>query len=119
MIKRLVTDHMTQKEMGLRLVFGFNQVTIFLAILSNLQWRILKWKKNWQMEYFVQRVILEKILIGVKIIIQLIEFSGGGYYEKGEDRVKVGRWIELQDGFKDYSQVILNGEYKNFKKELG
>ncbi|CAD8159261.1 unnamed protein product [Paramecium pentaurelia] len=36
---------------------------------------------------------------------------GGGYY--GDDEIKTGRWIELNDSFSWVSQVTYNGEYKN------
>ncbi|CAD8165562.1 unnamed protein product [Paramecium pentaurelia] len=42
------------------------------------------------------------------------KIAGGSYDEK--DSIKVGRWIELRDGFGLYEQVIYNGEYKNGKK---
>ncbi|CAD8108633.1 unnamed protein product [Paramecium sonneborni] len=44
---------------------------------------------------------------------------GGGSYndqENKEGAIKIGKWIELSDGFRKYSQIILNGEYKNGKK---
>ncbi|CAD8118865.1 unnamed protein product [Paramecium sonneborni] len=41
---------------------------------------------------------------------------GGGYYEEGTGSAKMRRWIELQDGFNNYSQVIYNGEFQNGKK---
>ncbi|CAD8087580.1 unnamed protein product [Paramecium primaurelia] len=41
---------------------------------------------------------------------------GGGSYDYGDEGIKVGRWIELSDGFYKYSQVTYNGEYKSGKK---
>ncbi|CAD8126112.1 unnamed protein product [Paramecium sonneborni] len=41
------------------------------------------------------------------------EQIGGGSYKEGEENQKDGKWIELSDGFKDSSQVIYKGEYKN------
>ncbi|CAD8166300.1 unnamed protein product [Paramecium pentaurelia] len=40
---------------------------------------------------------------------------GGGQYDEASS-TKIGRWIELNDGFTYYSQVIYNGEYINSKK---
>ncbi|CAD8114180.1 unnamed protein product [Paramecium primaurelia] len=40
---------------------------------------------------------------------------GGGLYDE-EYSFKIGKWVELSEGFWDNSQVILKGEYKNGKK---
>ncbi|CAD8058043.1 unnamed protein product [Paramecium primaurelia] len=40
---------------------------------------------------------------------------GGGWYDEAGS-FKSGRWIELSDGFKIWSQVTFDGEYKNGKK---
>ncbi|CAD8195660.1 unnamed protein product [Paramecium octaurelia] len=37
---------------------------------------------------------------------------GGGLYDEGGS-FKIGRWIESSDGFKTWSQVTFDGEYKN------
>lgn len=42
------------------------------------------------------------------------KLSGGGLYD--ENGVKLGKWIELSDGFSINSKIISNGEYKNDKK---
>ncbi|CAD8090402.1 unnamed protein product [Paramecium primaurelia] len=39
---------------------------------------------------------------------------GGGVYDQNSQ--KNGKWVELCDGFWDYSQIISNGVYKNGKK---
>ncbi|CAD8183787.1 unnamed protein product [Paramecium pentaurelia] len=44
------------------------------------------------------------------------KYIGGGSYDYGDEGIKVGRWIELSDGFYKYSQVTYNGEYKSGKK---
>ncbi|CAK63130.1 unnamed protein product (macronuclear) [Paramecium tetraurelia] len=43
---------------------------------------------------------------------------GGGQYEDqlDGDQMKIGKWIELNDGFYDNSQVTNVGEYKNGRK---
>ncbi|CAD8144045.1 unnamed protein product [Paramecium octaurelia] len=41
---------------------------------------------------------------------------GGGLYDKTGQEVKIGKWIEISDGFGDYSQVTYEGQYKNGKK---
>ncbi|CAD8165308.1 unnamed protein product [Paramecium pentaurelia] len=42
------------------------------------------------------------------------EKIGGGSYN--EDEIKSGRWVEENEGFKQDSQIIYIGEYKNGKK---
>ncbi|CAD8072405.1 unnamed protein product [Paramecium primaurelia] len=42
------------------------------------------------------------------------ELIGGGMYSY--QGLKNGKWIEINDKFQDYSQVIHNGEYQNGKK---
>ncbi|CAD8145673.1 unnamed protein product [Paramecium pentaurelia] len=56
-------------------------------------------------------------------IILLIQYdkkySGGGQYDdkvEKVDSIKIGKWIELFDGFSNISQVIYNGEYINGKQ---
>ncbi|CAD8081402.1 unnamed protein product [Paramecium primaurelia] len=41
---------------------------------------------------------------------------GDGSYDEEGDEIKNGKWIELSDGFRDYSQIIHKGRYKNGKK---
>ncbi|CAD8194456.1 unnamed protein product [Paramecium octaurelia] len=41
---------------------------------------------------------------------------GGGFYTNEGDGVKIGKWIELSDGFWDRSQIFYNGQYQNGKK---
>ncbi|CAD8144089.1 unnamed protein product [Paramecium pentaurelia] len=43
-------------------------------------------------------------------------FSGGGLYDEGSDGVKLGLWVEILNGFNNYSQVIYKGRYQNGKK---
>ncbi|CAD8096295.1 unnamed protein product [Paramecium primaurelia] len=48
-------------------------------------------------------------------------FIGGGLYEykkRGEslEQTKIGKWIELSEGFYDWSQVTYEGQYKNGKR---
>ncbi|CAD8126111.1 unnamed protein product [Paramecium sonneborni] len=66
------------------------------------------------MGYFLLRVIREKIIKDIQQIYQ--QQSGGGYYQEGTGSTKMRRWIELQDGFNNYSQVIYNGDFQNGKK---
>ncbi|CAK91193.1 unnamed protein product (macronuclear) [Paramecium tetraurelia] len=47
---------------------------------------------------------------------QTIKLIGGGFYTNGGDGIKIGKWIELSDGFWDRSQVFYTGEYQNGKK---
>ncbi|CAK87951.1 unnamed protein product, partial (macronuclear) [Paramecium tetraurelia] len=42
--------------------------------------------------------------------------SGGGFYQDDVNQIKLGIWIELNDGFWDYSQVTQHGKYQNGKK---
>ncbi|CAD8182777.1 unnamed protein product [Paramecium octaurelia] len=46
---------------------------------------------------------------------EMFEEIGGGSYDKG-GQIKIGQWIELSDGFWDYSQFIFKGDYKNGRK---
>ncbi|CAD8110583.1 unnamed protein product [Paramecium primaurelia] len=41
---------------------------------------------------------------------------GGGSYDDSGDGIKIGRWIELRDGFYNLSQVIYIGEYNKGRK---
>ncbi|CAD8193542.1 unnamed protein product [Paramecium octaurelia] len=41
------------------------------------------------------------------------QFIGGGLYDLEGNETKIGEWIELNDGFFDYSQVTYSGQYKN------
>ncbi|CAD8211455.1 unnamed protein product [Paramecium pentaurelia] len=41
---------------------------------------------------------------------------GGGSYNEEDYGNKIGRWIELNDVFDNYSQITENGEYKNGKR---
>ncbi|CAD8182413.1 unnamed protein product [Paramecium octaurelia] len=41
---------------------------------------------------------------------------GGGLYSEGCDQEKIGKWIELDDGFHNFKKVRYSGEYKNGKK---
>ncbi|CAK86294.1 unnamed protein product (macronuclear) [Paramecium tetraurelia] len=43
-------------------------------------------------------------------------FYGGGSYDQLGNESKIGQWIELSDGFFEYSQITFNGQYKNGKK---
>ncbi|CAD8141269.1 unnamed protein product [Paramecium pentaurelia] len=47
---------------------------------------------------------------------QLFYKIGGGSYDDRGDGVKIGKWIELDEGFYLYKQVIHNGDYNNGKK---
>ncbi|CAD8099421.1 unnamed protein product [Paramecium sonneborni] len=37
--------------------------------------------------------------------------SGGGSYEKKGGQIKIGKWVELDEGFNENKQVTYNGEY--------
>ncbi|CAD8196427.1 unnamed protein product [Paramecium octaurelia] len=41
---------------------------------------------------------------------------GGGLYDQFNNGIKIGYWIELSNGFKDYSQVTYRGKYQCNKK---
>ncbi|CAD8112260.1 unnamed protein product [Paramecium primaurelia] len=41
---------------------------------------------------------------------------GGGSFDQGGNEVKIGKWIEIHDGYRWDSYVTSNGEYKNGKK---
>ncbi|CAD8104723.1 unnamed protein product [Paramecium sonneborni] len=38
-------------------------------------------------------------------------FSGGGSYDEEGNQKKIGKWVNLEEGFKQHKQVIQNGEY--------
>ncbi|CAD8213201.1 unnamed protein product [Paramecium pentaurelia] len=38
---------------------------------------------------------------------------GGGSYDNGGDEIKIGKWIEINEYFKQNSQIIYIGQYKN------
>ncbi|CAD8178253.1 unnamed protein product [Paramecium octaurelia] len=46
----------------------------------------------------------------------IIQKIGGGSYDNNGDGIKLGKWIELEEGFYNYKLVVHNGEYKNSKK---
>ncbi|CAD8172224.1 unnamed protein product [Paramecium pentaurelia] len=50
-----------------------------------------------------------------KGIHQQFQFIGGGSYDnqEGRDSFKIGKWLELSDGFHSDNQVMYEGEYKN------
>ncbi|CAD8190271.1 unnamed protein product [Paramecium pentaurelia] len=41
---------------------------------------------------------------------------GGGLYDEKGLELKIGQWLELSDGFCDYSQVTYQGQYENGQK---
>ncbi|CAD8124781.1 unnamed protein product [Paramecium sonneborni] len=47
---------------------------------------------------------------------QQFQVIGGGSYDDQIGSLKIGKWIELSDGFMDNSQVIYIGEYQNGNK---
>ncbi|CAK81114.1 unnamed protein product (macronuclear) [Paramecium tetraurelia] len=105
-------DYLMKGAMGLRLENGLNwqrdlDQVVELHIMGNTKTvkRLVDGIQQGQ-DYKC------KILQGINI------FSGGrSYDEKGEEK-KVGRWIELNDGFWNQSQVLYEGKYKN-DKNLG
>ncbi|CAD8128983.1 unnamed protein product [Paramecium sonneborni] len=44
---------------------------------------------------------------------------GGGTYEEGESQIKIGKWVELLDGFYYYAQLIYKGEYNMKGMKIG
>ncbi|CAD8110381.1 unnamed protein product [Paramecium primaurelia] len=48
-----------------------------------------------------------------KYIYENNEIGGGGYNTEG---LKIGKWIDLSEGFWQYSQLTQNGQYRNGKK---
>ncbi|CAD8128908.1 unnamed protein product [Paramecium sonneborni] len=38
-------------------------------------------------------------------------YSGGGSYDQAGNQKKIGKWVELDEKFRDKNQVIYNGEY--------
>ncbi|CAD8214159.1 unnamed protein product [Paramecium octaurelia] len=51
-------------------------------------------------------------------VLQILQtfYSGGGSYDEKGLGIKVGSWIDLDDGFDQSKQVTYNGEYQNGKK---
>ncbi|CAD8055908.1 unnamed protein product [Paramecium primaurelia] len=43
-------------------------------------------------------------------------YIGGGSYDERGEEIKLGKWVELSEGFFKCSQVTENGEYKNGNK---
>ncbi|CAD8130551.1 unnamed protein product [Paramecium sonneborni] len=39
-------------------------------------------------------------------------YSGGGLYDQEGNQKKIGKWIELVEGFSQYAQATNNGEYR-------
>ncbi|CAD8151586.1 unnamed protein product [Paramecium pentaurelia] len=62
-------------------------------------------KKNGRLDIWWKKNYDDKIKVQI----------GGGSYDE-EHSFKIGKWVELSEGFWDNSQVILKGEYKNGKK---
>ncbi|CAD8158047.1 unnamed protein product [Paramecium octaurelia] len=58
---------------------------------------------------------MQKIQIKLNMFKQFI-FSGGGSYDKANDDVKIGQWIDLDENFLNKKQVTFVGEYQNGKK---
>ncbi|CAD8117663.1 unnamed protein product [Paramecium primaurelia] len=56
----------------------------------------------------------------VKNLIQRVQqckcISGGGSYDEEDGEIKIGKWIELKEGFSKDSQILYQGEYQNGKK---
>ncbi|CAD8118306.1 unnamed protein product [Paramecium sonneborni] len=46
-------------------------------------------------------------------------YSGGGLYDQEGSQKKIGKWIELDEGFWDVKQVIYNGEYNMNGLKIG
>ncbi|CAD8112997.1 unnamed protein product [Paramecium primaurelia] len=44
------------------------------------------------------------------------ELIAGGQYDEENDDIKIGKWIEIDNRFASYSQIIQIGEYKDRKK---
>ncbi|CAD8213734.1 unnamed protein product [Paramecium pentaurelia] len=45
-----------------------------------------------------------------------LKIIGGGLYDEAGDGLKIGEWIDLNDGFDEQKYVTYHGEYKNDKK---
>ncbi|CAK74575.1 unnamed protein product (macronuclear) [Paramecium tetraurelia] len=60
--------------------------------------------------------------IGSWIIIQMLnndsknEEIGGGSYDQEGEGIKIGKWVEICEGYSTQAQIIYDGEYKNGKK---
>ncbi|CAD8078501.1 unnamed protein product [Paramecium sonneborni] len=48
-----------------------------------------------------------------------IFYNGGGMYDDGDDQIKIGKWIELDEGFYNYKQVTYHGEYNKKGIKVG
>ncbi|CAD8157751.1 unnamed protein product [Paramecium pentaurelia] len=78
--------------------FNCNKQVIFIGVYNNGK-KIGKWDIWFRQE-----------------ISQSFTSIGGGLYDEGNDGVKIGKWIDLDEGFYYEKQVTYNGEYKNGKK---
>ncbi|CAD8131250.1 unnamed protein product [Paramecium sonneborni] len=49
----------------------------------------------------------------------LFKYSGGGSYDQEGNQKKIGKWVELFEGFFCYAKVIYNGEYNMDGMKVG
>ncbi|CAD8130987.1 unnamed protein product [Paramecium sonneborni] len=65
----------------------------------------------------------EKIYKQMQILRSIKKYSGGGLYDYEGNQQKIGKWVELDESFKDNiytsKQVIYTGEYNRNSKKVG
>ncbi|CAD8090392.1 unnamed protein product [Paramecium primaurelia] len=110
----VVGDYMKKKMIALRLDNGLNQTRNFLVasklptmvnikMIEKLEGGILLLGDSQCNSYYVKALIINTI-------------SGGGLYDEENDSIKIGQWIELDEGFSGNNQITHHGQYKNGRK---
>ncbi|CAD8214012.1 unnamed protein product [Paramecium pentaurelia] len=84
-------------------------------------WKIqFKGQKNGKWMELIDRFQnnTQVILVNIKMIKQLVDgiIMVGRLYDQRSDDNKIGRQIEMSDGFQDDSKLTYKGEYKNNQK---
>lgn len=89
--------------MKLKLGIGLNYAKGFGGILKSLIMVNIKMAKKLVNGIFC--IVIGKLMDKDKCKIQykVKSFSGGGLYDKGGNGNKNGKWIELSDGFMQFS----------------
>ncbi|CAD8129089.1 unnamed protein product [Paramecium sonneborni] len=65
-------------------------------------------------------MVLESLKIYINVILDRYKkYSGGGSYDKEENQIKIGNWVEFDEEFHDKKQVISHGEYNKNGLKVG
>ncbi|CAD8105147.1 unnamed protein product [Paramecium sonneborni] len=60
-----------------------------------------------------------QILQNLQEYLNIYNYSGGGQYDKEGNQKKIGKWVELFEGFQYDAQVTYNGEYNMNNMKVG